>query len=588
MTIQTLEAAIQQVRDLADRTQHLLAYDTADNALATFPDALELRYLAVLELARAGATLQAQERFVRYALMDQLDDARVAALDARIAKDLASRITDADQRAVAYCAAAARYARVFEQAHTCYPAVNAATLYALGANMPLAREYARAALGAVPQGSRDYFECATRGEAFAVLGEFTASETAFAEAIVTAAPTLSMVATTRKQLALLSAGLAIAPEVTARLFEALAQPRVAHYCGQSGNADGGIGALDADAIATMTNDITGALVRRNVGIAYGSLSAGAEIVLAETMLAHGVDLHVILPLPLEEFLRVRVAPYGAVWQARFAACLARASEVLFATDDEHLGNDQVFDYGAHLAMGLALLRARHLCSDVVQFAIWQDHEEADALRSTSLWRELGHRSELFGAAAEELLHEMAHERDDAVAPRAMLFGDVKGFSRLRERQLPIFVREVLGRFANVIASYGDDVLFRNTWGDGIFIVVRDAQRAATLAFDLQQAMREIDLLAVGLPADHALRLGAHFGPILRTADPVLGTANYFGAHVSRAARIEPITPEGEIFVSEQFAAQLELRGNGQFRTEYVGEVPAAKNYGRLRMYVLSR
>ena len=42
----------------------------------------------------------------------------------------------------------------------------------------------------------------------------------------------------------------------------------------------------------------------------------------------------------------------------------------------------------------------------------------------------------------------------------------------------------------------------------------------------------------------ALRLGCHFGPVYEDTDPIAGTTNIFGTHVSRAARIEPIAPEG--------------------------------------------
>ena len=68
-------------------------------------------------------------------------------------------------------------------------------------------------------------------------------------------------------------------------------------------------------------------------------------------------------------------------------------------------------------------------------------------------------------------------------------------------------------------------------------------------------------------------------------DPVQGVMNYFGAHVSRTARIEPVTPPGEVFVTEQFAARLALEPRG-YACDYVGQVPAAKSYGTLRMYHL--
>ena len=61
-----------------------------------------------------------------------------------------------------------------------------------------------------------------------------------------------------------------------------------------------------------------------------------------------------------------------------------------------------------------------------------------------------------------------------------------------------------------------------------------------------------------------------------------------GSHVSRTARIEPVTPPGEVYVTEMFAAALELEGEATLACDYVGHMPAAKDYGKLRMYRLRR
>lgn len=61
-----------------------------------------------------------------------------------------------------------------------------------------------------------------------------------------------------------------------------------------------------------------------------------------------------------------------------------------------------------------------------------------------------------------------------------------------------------------------------------------------------------------------------------------------GSHVSRTARIEPVTPPGTVYVTEPFAASLILGASREFTCDYVGHMPAAKDYGRLRMYRLRR
>ena len=98
----------------------------------------------------------------------------------------------------------------------------------------------------------------------------------------------------------------------------------------------------------------------------------------------------------------------------------------------------------------------------------------------------------------------------------------------------------------------------------------------------------IDLEAEGLPAHLALRIGGHIGPVFPTHDPVLDAPGFMGSHVSRTARIEPVTPPGAVYVTEPFAAALFLDERHDFCCDYVGHMPAAKDYGRLRMYRLRR
>ena len=111
---------------------------------------------------------------------------------------------------------------------------------------------------------------------------------------------------------------------------------------------------------------------------------------------------------------------------------------------------------------------------------------------------------------------------------------------------------------------------------------------AWITLDRPEAMNAIDLLAEGLPETLKLRLGGHAGPVYELDDPVTHRPNYYGAHVSRAARIEPITPEGCVYVTETFAAMLALHNAGEFSCDYAGNTEMAKHYGRLRMFLLRR
>ena len=70
-------------------------------------------------------------------------------------------------------------------------------------------------------------------------------------------------------------------------------------------------------------------------------------------------------------------------------------------------------------------------------------------------------------------------------------------------------------------------------------------------------------------------------------DPITSLRGYIGTEVTRAARIEPVTPIGQVYVTQPFAAMLALERNTGFRLEYGGKVTLAKRYGSMALYRLS-
>jgi class 3 adenylate cyclase len=305
-----------------------------------------------------------------------------------------------------------------------------------------------------------------------------------------------------------------------------------------------------------------------------------------------------------------VASSGAGWVERFNRCAAAATTLRYATDDAFLGDDVLFRYGTELAMGLALLRARYLDADLRQLAVWDGGLAAGAAGTSidiASWRRGGRAVTWVTPEASARVRDSEQEAEPAGADagaladgsaaaepaghrvvRAMLFGDVKGFSKLTDEQLPVFAARVLGGFAEALRGHGSDVQFANTWGDAVYVVLSDVFAAARCALDLQQAMASIDLEAERLPSHLALRIGGHVGPVFLTHDPVLDADGFMGSHVSRTARIEPVTPPGGVYVTEPFAAALVLDGRDEFVCDYVGHMAAAKDYGHLRMYRLRR
>ena len=171
--------------------------------------------------------------------------------------------------------------------------------------------------------------------------------------------------------------------------------------------------------------------------------------------------------------------------------------------------------------------------------------------------------------------------------RALLFADAEGFSKLTDEEVPLFAQHFLGLAGRLAAESAHRPLTKNTWGDGLYFVFANVRDAGQFALDLRDVVRNTDWSKHGLPP-LSLRIGLHAGPVYSCCDPVTQHTTYIGANVSRAARIEPITPTGQVYASQTFAALAAAEGVKEFRCDYVGQTSMAKKYGTFPTYVVLR
>jgi adenylate cyclase len=170
----------------------------------------------------------------------------------------------------------------------------------------------------------------------------------------------------------------------------------------------------------------------------------------------------------------------------------------------------------------------------------------------------------------------------------IMFTDFPGFTTLDERVLPIFWDEVMHRAAVTLENYSDVIKVGNTWGDALYVVFEDARSAAACALDLSEQFAKVDCKALGVPEGTGMRIALHYGATYAGYDPVSRRTTYYGTEVSRTARIEPVTPSGSVYVTEPFAAVLEMEADHPFDCNYVGKTPLAKGYGVYPLYRLAR
>jgi class 3 adenylate cyclase len=236
-------------------------------------------------------------------------------------------------------------------------------------------------------------------------------------------------------------------------------------------------------------------------------------------------------------------------------------------------------------------------TELVTLAVW-DGQPSTTPGTTAWaldrWRELGHTPEVIHIGAMQAGSVSTRPArapetlPGGLQPRimVMLFADVVGFSTLQETQVPRFVAHFLAAIRDQGAALAAPPLMVNTWGDGLFLAFEDLRVAARFAVDLVKRVKHADWSAQGLPEHLNLRVALHAGPVYVGTDPVTGRPTCFGTHVNKAARIEPITPPGQVYASQAFAALAAAEDAPGIQCEYVGQLPLAKGFGTFPMYLL--
>lgn len=570
---------------------HLKEHDLAQAGLRLSPHDEFFQYCAVLSLSRCNAKQRALDAFYAYKLHLSQNE-YVRALEPRMLKDLAFLDVDITQAnpfeglgRERFYTAAVTYHKAYNHFGGHYSAINAATLYMLSGSDSSARALAELAIElAMKDTGPRFFPLATLSEAYLLLDSPVEAGTAIREAASFNQNNLLTRARMNRQLRLVCRYMGIDPHIV----DPMLPETVLHYCGHIFD---GHRPLDEAAEAVLQHRIDHVLQDNHCVIAYGSLAAGSDILFAESVLAQGGELNVWLPFAVDAFCDISVRPAGEQWVERFHRCMEQANLVSFATESDFLGEDGLFKYCSEIAMGMAVMRAESLQAKVMQAAIWDrvvSDQQSSTYSNISKWQSLGHRSEVIESPVrlpQAVVREFGqHHPTLRREPHAILFSDVRGFSKLSDSGVVWFFNELHPVLAAVIDKYRADVQHVDTWGDAIFLVARKASTVAHIAAELNDAMSTLDQSSLALDEPLMLRIGLHYGPVYKLYDHLAQTVTYASTDVTKTARIEPVTPPGEIFGTEPLVAMLELEGEHWARYRYAGTIPSAKGYGAFRMF----
>ncbi|WP_185961494.1 adenylate/guanylate cyclase domain-containing protein [Telmatospirillum sp. J64-1] len=647
------EGWVAELREQIAEGQYFLAFDSYREAIATYPDSLPLSLLGVLALLRGGAVEEALRlldplegrlatRTIRSRRLVQAIQAVVAgkteAADALLAEirqgvrgDL-GQLDDQETLRLAVQLHTEIWARVggetilahaydladeaFALSGRADDGLAAASLAALRGEGEQARKRA-AEVAALCQGGEDMDRerLLILGQAAILLGDAGLSEDAFRRA-VTLHPRHypSIVRILRHLETLAQAGYAIPAPVRSLLRP----PRTVIFGGQSLDHPGmtepcfppEIEADLASVIAQRLDDL-------DAEVGYCSAGAGSDLLFIEAMLNRGAEVHISLPFAVEDFVAHRVAYAGPRWERRFRNALRLATSVSFATEERYLGHDVLFRFNNYLIEGMAQLQGEFHLSEphlMVTLDYLAESGAGTVADFMDAWPDI---TRLHVIDLEELREARASAppsapalfqpsvrpppKPQALEPerviRTMLFADIVGYSKLSEADLPALWRGLEGVRAKMEGRH-KPLRLLESWGDALYAVMDSSQDMLDYAFALLEAIEAMEPGESGLSRRIQLRVGLHAGPVFEGVHPLSGRTIVYGSHVSRAARIEPISLPGHIYASQQFVGMLKSEENSarhfadstgrsyarRFTCEYLGSLSLAKNYGRQPVY----
>lgn len=600
---------IARAEQLLDRGEPLLAYNAVQAGLRRWPGSLRLRQLEALALARSG-DMERAHRILETLSGEGHEDAETLGMLARTHKDLALRATDGGRRSRHLDAGFALYERAFESARqrgadadAAYTGINAATMAVLRSDLERARRIAaqvRALCQREGAGEEEptarYWREATLGEAALILGERQAALDHYRKAARLAGGRYGDVGTTRRQARLLGAHL---PGGCDDVVAILAIAPVLVFTGNMIDEPGRALARFPPALEPVVREAIRQRLEALAPVAaYGSAACGTDILCLELVRGLGGETHVVLPFPPAEFRRASVDFAPGDWGIRFERALADADSVTVTSDHRASGSAAAYEYANLVLTGMGRLRAQVLDTAVRALAAWDPDATGAAGGSASLvshWEKRGlavdhlHLSE--PGAEESLVREAQLPAPEAVPAhgirhemRALLFADAVGYSQLDEDQIPRFITGFLGAVGELSRRTRHPFEHVETSGDGLYMVFGSVADAGHYALELNALANGFDRAACGLPESFNLRIALHCGPVHCGRDPITGSPLYTGPHTSRAARIEPITPPGQVYASSAFAAVAAASGAEGLAMRYVGRIPLAKGYGTLGLY----
>lgn len=376
------------IRAALDAGHAFIARNMALQALEQLPKDAEIAYLACLASARAGSLIEARRLSKEFRSNDSLFPDNMAgleaalkaewdSLDARLLKDHAfEKGIDEAERRQRLRAAFEGYTSVFREHQTYFAGINAAALAVCVNERTKADLILREIRTSDGINERNYWALSTRGE-MELLNGNTPGAVCYFQNANAACEHPGQKGSTRRQLQRISAF--VDRTKVDQCLAQLRQPVPIVFSGHMPAADADhskvLGESGKDnPYSQVRQEIEQTIAQYGQAYAYGALAAGADLMVAESIIKAKQELHVVLPMDFETFKGHSVSKKGMApgWRNSFSECLKHARTVRIFQDcrklskDNHLADQAVaeslFHGGFRFAAGLALLHADELAA----------------------------------------------------------------------------------------------------------------------------------------------------------------------------------------------------------------------------------
>ncbi len=580
-------------------------YDIAKQGLRYAPNSLTLMQTQALSLAQSGSTEGAHE-LLNELISQGYDDPETLSILGRIHKDFWRISTTPREKENELRLSYETYLKAFEKSNNYYPGINAATMAVLGGNFDEAHALAKkvhAMCKEEESKDQSYWLLATIAEAAFIKGDIAESRDYYSKASALAMNDQSSLCSIRKQARLLSNFIKEDPYLLDDCFNIGSVVVFSGHIIDHPNRP--TPRFPADQEKAIKDELKKRIQAMNGAFGFASAACGSDILFLEAMQELGHEIHIILPFAGESFKKISVDIIpNSNWAERYEILIGNAASITYSSQDDYSGGAVDFEFANQVLLGIGNLKSLVLDTDLKALAVW-DENPGDGMGGTAdsveIWKTLKIPTEVIklkdftpASKAPSLTRtgfltptkKIEHPKGVYQEIKAIFFSDVVGFSKLTELDIPIYYEYFLGGVARLLEKTKHKPVIKNTWGDAVYLVFDSVSDAGNFSVEFRELVASTDWLGLGLSQKLNVRCGIHAGPVTRYEDPVTKMPSCTGYHVSRGARIEPITQEGQIYVSETFAALATMDEKCLFNCDYVGEMQLAKKYGIYRVYIL--